>query len=139
MKKTYERPIVLANHELAEGVFLNSGTSGENGCYTTSAYIHQSPETGRGDFRIQVNAVHDADHNSNCNQCLHISFNQPVIYKSSSGTLEGGDGTCTLDIGYTYWNNYTDSIGLGDVVVESDPGLAVTFSWLEDRAMQDFK
>lgn len=135
MKKTYERPVVLANQTLAEGVFLASGTD----CYTTTAYIHQSPETGRGDFRIQVNAKHDADHNSKNNQCLHISFNQPVIYKSSQGNLESGDGTCTLDIAYAYWNNYTDNIGLGDVVVESDPGLAITFVWLEDRAKVDFR
>ena len=139
MKRNYEKPIVLANHSLAEGVFLASGMGGGNDCYNASAYMHQFPETGRGDYRFQVNAVHNADHNSNRNQCLHITFNQPVIYKSSNGSLESGDGTCTLNIAYSYWSNYTDSIGLGDLCVESDPGLAVTFVSLEDRAKQDFR
>ena len=129
--RNYERPIVLTNHELAEGVYAASGD-----CYTTTANIHQSPETGRGDYRIQVDAHHDADHNSANNQCLHIVFNQSVVYKSSNGTLESGDGTNTIAIGYGYWNNHVDNIGLGDVVVESDPGLAITNVWIEDRAKQ---
>ncbi len=129
--RNYERPIVLTNHELAEGVYA---ASGDSDCYTTTCSIHQKPETGRGDYRIQVNAKHDADHNSDYNQCLHIVFNQSVVYKSSGGTLETGDGTNTITIGYKYWNNHTDNIGLGDVVVESNAGLAVTNIWLEDRA-----
>ncbi len=129
--KNYERPIVLTNNELAEGVYAASGD-----CYEVSAKIHQTPEIGRGDYRIQVNAVHNADHNSANNQCLHITFNQAVVYKSSGGTLESGDGTNTITIGYKYWNNHTDNIGLGDVVVESDPGLAITDYWMEDRAKQ---
>ncbi len=130
--KTYEKPIIIENKDLAEGVFAASGSD----CYTTSCKIHQTPETGRGDYRIQVDAKHDADHNSANNQCLHIVFNQPVSYVSSNGTLESGDGTNTITIGYTYWNNHVDNIGLGDVVVSSEDGLAVTNIWLEDRAKQ---
>ena len=134
--KNYERPIVLTNNELAEGVYAASGGSD---CYTTTAKIHQTPEIGRGDYRIQVDAHHDADHNSNRNQCLHISFNQAVVYKSCNAegaTLESGDGTTSLAIGLTCWNNHTDNIGFGDLVVESDPGLAITNVWMEDRAKQ---
>ena len=133
--KNYERRIVLTNNELAEGVYAASGDS----CYATIAKIHQKPETGRGDYRIQVDAHHDTDHNSNCNQCLHITFNQAVVYKSCNGngaTLESGDGTTALTIGLTYWNNHTDNIGFGDLVVESDAGLAITGAWMEDRAKQ---
>ena len=132
--RNYERPIVLTNHELAEGVYAASGD-----CYTTTANIHQSPETGRGDYRIQVDAKHATDHNSANNQCLHITFNQAVVYKSCNGNgavLESGDGTTSLAIGLTYWNNHTDNIGFGDLVVESDPGLAITNVWIEDRAKQ---
>ena len=132
MKKTYERPIVLANQSLAEGVFLASGDS----CYSTTAYIHQTPETGRETYKIQFDAHHEADHCSNYNQCLHITFNQPVEYVSSSGTYEGGNGTCTLDIGLSYWNNKSDNIGNGSLEVKAGDSLAITFVWTEDRAKQ---
>lgn len=115
----YSKPVILANNDLAEGVYAASG------CYTASAYIHQTPETGRGDYRIQVNGKHDADHTKET-QWLHISFNQPVVYSSSQGTLESGNGTASLVIRYTYHQNPTDNIGLGDLVVQSDSGLAIT-------------
>ena len=131
--KTYEKPIIIENKDLAEGVFA---TGSGSDCYTTRCEIHQKKEEGRNDYRIQVNSDHNADHNSNYNQCLHIIFNQPVTYISSGGTLESGDGTNTITIGYAYWNNHVDHIGFGDVVVSSEDGLAVTKIWLEDRAKQ---
>ncbi len=118
--KNYEKPVVTVNDGMSEGVYAASGD-----CYEVSAYIHQTPETGRGDYRIQVNAAHDADHHSTA-QVLTLSFNQAVTYVSSNGTLESGDGTTTLCINYSYHSNETESIGLGDVVVEADQGLAVT-------------
>lgn len=45
----YESPVILRTEELAEGVYLASG------CYTASAYIHQTPQSGSGEYRIQVN------------------------------------------------------------------------------------
>lgn len=77
--KEYMKPVLLTSDELAEGVYLASGDG--SGCYTTTAYIHQTPQTGRGDYRIQVNAVHNADHTKEAQQ-LNISFNQPVTYVS---------------------------------------------------------
>lgn len=127
--KLYEKPIVLLNEDLAEGVYAASG--GGDDCYTVTAYIHQQPETGRGDFRIQVNGKHEADdgHHSG-KQILVLSFNQPVEYSSSNGTLTSGDGTSSIRITYNYHNNGNDNIGLGDVVVKSDAGLAVTGAML---------
>lgn len=126
----YEKPIVLVNEELAEGVYAASGgttAGGGDDCYTVTAYIHQIPETGRGDFRIQVNAVHAAgDGHHSGKQTLVLSFNQAVEYSWSNGTLAGGDGTSTISIDYSYHNNGNDNIGLGDVIVKSDAGLAVT-------------
>ena len=121
----YEKPIVIANKELAEGVYAASGSVNGDTCYTATAYIHQSPEEGRGDYRIQVNGVHSADHTNN-EQLLYISFNNPVTYKSSNGVLVSGNGTNMLVIKYSYWQNPNDNIGLGDLVVESDAGLSVT-------------
>ena len=115
----YRKPIILTNDSLFEGVYVASG------CYTATAYIHQTPETGRGDYRIQVNGKHDADHTKET-QWLHITFNMPVVYGSSNGTLESGNNTNTLVIRYNYHQNPTDNIGLGDLVVNADQGLSVT-------------
>ena len=116
----YVKPIVIQNEELAEGVYAASG------CYTVSGVIHQRPEVGRGDYRIQINGVHAAsDGHHSGEQVLTITFNYPVAYKSSNGTLAGGDGTNVISIKYNYHNNGQDNVGLGDVVVEADAGLAV--------------
>lgn len=122
MKKSYEKPSVVQNGSFTEGVYMASG------CYTANAYIHQTPETGRGDYRIQVNGKHKTDHTVD-KQTLTISFNLPVKYKScnaNGANLVSGDGSNTLVISMTYHNNPTDNIGFGDLVVESDDGLEIT-------------
>lgn len=128
--KTYEKPIVIANDNLAEGVYAASGSADSGGrtdCYVVTANIHQRPETGRGDYRIQFNARHVADqgdgHHSG-GQMLYLTFNQPVEYVSSNGALAGGSGTSRLAIEYAYHNNAGDNVGLGDVIVTSEAGLA---------------
>lgn len=123
--KNYEKPIVLVNSELSEGVYAGSGN-----CYTVSAYIHQTPQEGRGDYRMQLYAAHAADGHHSGAQYLTISFNQPVKYVLSNGTLKSGDGSSTLMIEFNYHNNANDYIGLGDLVVTSDEGLAITSSSL---------
>lgn len=121
--RNYSKPIVIINDELAEGVYA---ASGEDMCYLCSCYLHQIPEYGRGDYRIQVNGVHSAsDGHHSGEQVLTINFNIPVTYKSSQGSCVGGDGTNSIQIRYNYHNNGNDNIGLGDVVVEADVGLAV--------------
>lgn len=137
MQAGYEKPVVKLNEEQAEGVYMASGDNmtpyGGNGsgCYTVSAYIHQTPQNGRDDYRIQVNGKHAAGHNCN-GQILTLNFNQPVTYVSSNGSLKGGDGTSTIQISYGYWNNRNDNIGLGDVVVKASAGLAVMGATLDD-------
>ena len=118
--KKYEKPVVVVDEGLSEGVYASSG-----GCYTTTTHIHQDNQVGRTDYRIQVNGKHDSDHTKE-QQWLTISFNLPVVYKSSNGSLVSGDGTQTLVITYYYHQNPMDNIGLGDLVVEADQGLAVT-------------
>lgn len=117
--KTYSKPIVTIDTGLAEGVYAASG------CYDASAYIHQTPETGRGDYRIQVNGQHHSDHTKEA-QTLTISFNQNVTYVSGGAGLISGNGTATLIIKLSYHQNSNDNIGFGDLVVTSDTGLAIT-------------
>ena len=73
----YESPVILRTEELAEGVDLASG------CYTASAYIHQTPQSGSGEYRIQVNGQHSADHTKEA-QTLTISFSLPVTCSGGS-------------------------------------------------------
>lgn len=121
----YERPMLVKTEQMSEGVYLASGANSGNGCYTASAYIHQTPQTGRGDYRIQVNGVHAADHTKEA-QTLTISFNQSVTYVSGGAGCTDGDGTATLKVALSYHQNPNDNIGFGDLVVTSDAGLAIT-------------
>lgn len=121
--RKYETPTIKFDNELFESVYMASGDD----CYSVQARIHQTPEIGRGDYRIQVDAVHAAfDKHHSTAQVLTISFNIPVTYKDSNGTLVAGNGTNSLVIEYAYHNNVKENIGLGDVIVEADAGLAVT-------------
>ena len=117
----YVKPVISLDEGMAEGVYAASGA----GCYTASAYIHQTPETGRGDYRIQVNGKHNADHTKEA-QVLTISVNQNAPYVSGGAGIISGNGTTTLKIRLGYHQNPTDNIGLGDLVVTSDAGLAIT-------------
>lgn len=130
--KRYEKPIITIDTTVAEGVYAASGSSG-SGCYEVTTNIHQKPEEGRGDYRIQVNGVHKADHTKEA-QTLTLVFNQSnVEYSSSSGTLASQTGN-TISINYTYHQNPSDNIGLGDVVViaEANPELVITSATITD-------
>ena len=126
----YNKPIALKIDDMTEGIYASSGS-----CYTVQAYIHQRPETGRQDFRIQVNAQHHADHTRE-KQYFIISFNSPVHYVAcymNGATLISGDNTNTLKIQLSYHQNPTDNIGGGDLIVESNnPGLAILSCSLSD-------
>ncbi len=117
----YSKPVISIDDGMAEGVYTASG-----GCYTAKAYITQSPETGRPNYVIHVDGHHSAsaDHTNDA-QVLTISFNQNVTYVSSQGGLISGNGTTTLKVRYSYHQNPNDNIGLGDLVVTSDSGLAI--------------
>lgn len=121
----YQKPIALFNEELSEGVFAFSGSQPVNDCYTVTSRNHQTPEMGRGDFRFQVDANHNAvDGHHSTEQILAILFNMPVQYKSSNGVLVSENGT-SIAIKYNYHNNAGDNIGLGDIVVTADPGVMI--------------
>ena len=124
--KKYIKPVVEVNEDLAEGVYAASGS-----CYVINAYITQIPQIGRSDYRIHLNAIHNADHTNN-SQTLTIKFNQNVHYVSSNGELVYGDNTDTLIIVFSYWQNGFDNIGLGELVVTSDENLTIKSTKLAD-------
>lgn len=120
--RKYVKPIAVVNSNLTEGVYAASGD-----CYTVSAYITQTPAVGRQYYVVHVDGSHAAtDGHHSTQQMLTLTFNKPVTYDSSNGTLTGGDGTSSINISYSYHNNASDNIGLGDVNVRAEAGLAVT-------------
>lgn len=127
----YSRPSVMVNETLAEGVYAASGSvpegpAGNATCYETTAYIHQTPELGRETYVLQVNSKHVDSHTCSKQQ-LVLNFSAPVEYVSSNGTYVSGNGSNTITIDYSYWNNPSDNIGLGDVSVKtSAASLTVT-------------
>jgi len=126
----YKKPMILANEELAEGIYAASGST----CYTCSASITQRPEGGRQNYVIRVNGRHNAsDGHTSSSQTLVLVFNQAVTYVSSNGSYVSGNGTNTLTINYSYWNNAYDNIGLGDVYVTSADGLSNPSATLIDN------
>ncbi len=127
----YEKPVILANVDLAEGVYAASGAGAGGDCYTVTAYITQTPQIGNERYTIHVDGFHNTTTHHSSGQVLVLSFNMPVTYSSSNGSLSGGDGTAELRISYLYHSNSVDNIGLGDVYVSAGEGLAVTGARLE--------
>lgn len=126
--KNYEKPIILTNEELAEGVYAGSGS-----CYTFKAEIVQKPSTGMDYYTIQVDGRHAAtDNHHSSERTVVIVFNQNVTYKESNAKTVTGSGTNTLSLTYvdgysgSYHNNGSDNIGLGHLTLWSDAGLAIT-------------
>lgn len=124
----YEKPIVLANSELSEGVYAASGYQG-TGNYNVTANIHQRPETGRQDYRIQVDANYTSDGEKGNGQILTVTFNKPVtgVTCPAGGTVIQGAGN-TIIIQYDKTPNNNENIGFGDLIVTSDDmqDLAIT-------------
>lgn len=116
--KKYEKPIVAIIENQSEGIYMASG------CYTITATIHQRPEIGRGDYRIQIKGIHNADHTKE-SQILTINFNMPVEYVASNGNLINGNGSAVLQIKLNYHQNPNDNIGMGDLIIKADSGLSV--------------
>ena len=124
--KNYERPVVMINEELAEGVYAASGAE----CYTVRCTITQTPELGNESYRIQIDADHTAtDHHSTA-QVLTVTFNVPVKFiemSSGNAVYSSGDGTNVLVLNTTYHSNNPEySIGLGELRVQSLGGELTT-------------
>lgn len=125
--KKYVRPVIVANTELAEGVYAGSGD-----CYTFSARITQVPEGIRDYYVVQMDGVHHATdgHHSTLRNVV-VCFNQPVVYLDSMAESCEGSGTNQLVLAYrrtngSYHNNASENIGLGDLKVQAGENLAVT-------------
>ena len=113
----------------------NQGNRGGYGsgssCYSVNARINQRPETGREDYRIQVDARHNGDHSTD-EQYLTIVFSGPVNFVScSNGSPQVGSGNAiTVRLGYH--QNKTDNISMGDFIVKGAQGIQITNAYIND-------
>lgn len=126
--KKYEKPIVMINDELAEGVYAGSGD-----CYTVEAKIEQGPDRAayHSNYVVKIDGKHSAadNHHSSARK-IRIEFNLPVTYISSNAASCEGNGTNTLTLLYVqtgdaYHNNANETIGLGDLNIDAAHGLEV--------------
>lgn len=115
----YEKPIVVVNEDLAEGVYAASGD-----CYSVSAVIVQTPELGNDTYCIQMDATHNASHHSG-QQIMKIVFNQPVEHIKSGAVFVSGSGSNTLVLTYDYHANNSEFMGLGHLYVKSADALGI--------------
>lgn len=118
--KKYEKPIIHVNEDLAEGVYAASG------CFSSNAQIVQTPELGNNTYCVNLTASHAAnDNHHSSTQKFEIIFNQPVTYKSSNAIYCQGSGSNTLVLEYDYHANNVESIGLGNIYLESGDALSI--------------
>ena len=128
--QNYSKPVVLENEDLAEGVYAASGAGGlvSSDCWIIErVQIMQRPETGRGDYRLQVDTKHINSDNHRSSATVTIVFNQPVTVTNPGGNAftVSGEGS-TIKVGFDVGtNNSNESRGWGDLHVTSDAGLAV--------------
>ena len=115
-----------------QGGFSQGGYGSPSRCYTVNARINQSPEQGRDDYRIQVEARHNGDHSSD-QQYLTIVFNQAVNFVScSNGTAQNGSGT-SITVRLGYHQNKNDNIAMGDFIVKGPKqGLQIVNAYIND-------
>ena len=108
-----------SNHNANSSTAYHSNTGGGSSCYSCSARINQRPETGRDDFRIQINAQHHGDHSCD-QQTLTVVFNYPVNFIGcSNGSLSSSNNSTKIQVKLRYHNNPNDNIGMGDFIVKS--------------------
>ena len=135
--KNYEKPIVMINEELAEGVYAASGATGA-GCMDVKAYISQNPTMNyAGKWVVWIESNHDkslygGDGHTASGITVTLYFNQAVtcdgdFYQSENipYTVTGGNGTSTLTVHFDADVPNAGTKFWGQIYVSSGEGLAL--------------
>ena len=132
----YEKPMVMINENLAEGVYAASGSD----CMSVKAYISQTPsQNSAGKFVVWVESNHDGslyrgDGHSASGITVTLSFNQAVqcdsndFYQGEPGVsyaVSGGNGTSTLTLTFSGDTANAGTKFWGQIYVSSEAGLAL--------------
>ena len=78
--KTYEKPMIIKVEDVAESVYMASGSE----CYTVNVRFTQLPQLGNEVYIMQIDAAHNASHHST-GQVLILTFNQSVEFVGCTG------------------------------------------------------
>lgn len=129
----YEKPMAYATDDLAEGVYLASGFGDDHWTITTLRLSQDSVDS-RQYYVVHMEAKHHKQHTVNT-EWLHLSFNKPVTDCSSSGnaTIFSGNGTANPVYQLNYHANPGEGVGLAEINVKADPGLAITGGYISDE------
>lgn len=110
--KNYEKPVVVVNEGLAEGVYASSGcltATYEGGGATVYIASRPQPNDLEQVYTIQVGGTHimpEGDVHKSGTQTVYITFNQPVTYNGITSTTISSSNTNTL-------NNNNEGFGWG--------------------------
>lgn len=88
MMKTYEKPLVIENEDLAEGVFAASGSAGSTDCWTVTG---KSVQSWNGNSNVfEIHAIHSKS-------VTHISSNVDYVFTFSAPlTSASSEFPCTF-------------------------------------------
>lgn len=136
--KNYEKPVVMINEELAEGVYAASGS----GCMTVTTYISQQPSQNYANkYAVWIESNHDGslyngDGHTASGITVTLYFNQAVtcedndFYQSENipFTVTSGNGTPTITVHFDANVPNAGTKFWGQIYVSSEAGLALTGS-----------
>ncbi len=93
----YNKPLILTNDDMAEGVYAASGGSRSasiTGCWTGTATLNQKPELGQDCYTVHFDAHHESVSHLSPNTKIVVKFNQNITlgqqwYDVQSCTVNG--------------------------------------------------
>ncbi len=92
----YEKPVVMVNHGVSEGIYAASGTAGSADCWTVEAY---SVQDWNGDSHVfEVKCVHssDVEHISSAST-VNLVFSNTLTKASSEFPCTFSGNTVTIE------------------------------------------
>ena len=134
--KKYEKPSIIINEEVAEGVYAASGSD----CMSVKAYVSQNPsQNPAGKFVVWVESNHDkslygGDKHTASGITVTLYFNQPVTCQSNdyyqgepgtSYTVSGGNGSSALTLTFSGDTANAGTKFWGQIYVASEAGLSL--------------
>lgn len=104
--KTYERPIVLVNEELAEGVYAASGAETSTDCWTVSAKSVQDWNGSHNVFEVSCAHSTSVVHIST-NTEVKLTFSSPLTdaYSEFSCSFSGSTATINRELHANAYNS----------------------------------
>lgn len=125
--KNYERPVVLVNEEVAEGVYAASGGEVSSDCWTVSVTMDQSDAGGYSTYRVAASHSNDVEHIST-KTVVTVVFNGTVTsaeYEGFDVSVSGNVVTLTRE---SHANAYQSGDNFNSLLKIWPAGLGVTDS-----------